>query len=144
MNLSRIFHCSVINVLCFAVVQQLLYFITDSSACQQLFYFSFCCPPRIISVSRVSSKIISCCDLFVNNFFIFFLLSLKHLLASQSAQLYQHQRIILSTFFYTILPFSLHKILYSLPFSKCMYLSIYNHSYYSYKYNHLYFTIDRI
>ena len=41
MNLSRIFHCSVINVLCFAVVQQLLYLITEPSACQQLFYFSF-------------------------------------------------------------------------------------------------------
>ena len=44
MNLSRIFHCSVINVLCFAVVQQLLYLITDLSACQQLFYFSFLLP----------------------------------------------------------------------------------------------------
>ena len=102
MNLSRIFHCSVINVLCFAVVQQLLYLITESSACQQLFYFSFfaavqqllyltrskalcqqlfkiifCCPLRNISVSRVSLKIISCCDVFVNNFFIFFLLSFE-------------------------------------------------------------------
>ena len=149
MNLSRIFHCSVINVLCFAVVQQLLYLITDPSACQQLFYFSFlaavqqllyltrskalcqqlfkivfCCPLRNISVSRVSLKIISCCDVFVNNFFIFFLLSLKWLSVSQSAQLYQHQSIILSTFFYTILPFSSHKILFSLPFSKCMYLYI--------------------
>ena len=41
MNLSRIFHCSVINVLCFAVVQQLLYLITEPSACQQLFLFFF-------------------------------------------------------------------------------------------------------
>lgn len=102
MNLSRIFHCSVINVLCFAVVQQLLYLITELSACQQLFYFFFfaavqqllyltrskalcqqlfkiifCCPLRNISVSRVSLKIISCCDVFVNNFFIFFLLSFE-------------------------------------------------------------------
>ena len=102
MNLSRIFHCSVINVLCFAVVQQLSYLITEPSACQQLFYFFFfaavqqilyltrskvlcqqlfkivfCCPLRNISVSRVSLKIISCCDIFVNNFFIFFLLSFE-------------------------------------------------------------------
>ena len=102
MNLSRIFHCSVINVLCFAVVQQLLYLITEPSACQQLFYFFFfaavqqllyltrskalcqqlfkiifCCPLRNISASRVSLKILSCCDVFVNNFFIFFLLSFE-------------------------------------------------------------------
>ena len=96
MNLSRIFHCSVINVLCFAVVQQLLYLITESSACQQLFYFSFfaavqqllyptrnkalcqqlfkiifCCPLRNISASRVSLTIISCQPIIVNSFFQF-------------------------------------------------------------------------
>ena len=96
MNLSRIFHCSVINVLCLAVVQQLLYLITELSACQQLFYFSFfaavqqllyltrskalCqqlfkiifrCPLRNISVSRVSLKIISCQPVIVNSFFQF-------------------------------------------------------------------------
>ena len=97
MNLSRIFHCSVINVLCFAVVQQLLYLITEPSACQQLFYFSFfavvqqllyitrskalcqqlfkivfCCPLRNISASRVSLTILSCQPIIVNSFFIFF------------------------------------------------------------------------
>ena len=42
LNLSRLFHCSVINVLiCFCCCQQLLYLITNSSACQQLFYFCF-------------------------------------------------------------------------------------------------------
>ena len=96
MNLSRIFHCSVINVLCFAVVQQLLYLITEPSACQQLFYFSFllpfsnfyilpeakrfvnsflrlffCCPLRNISVSRVSLTILSCQPIIVNSFFQF-------------------------------------------------------------------------
>ena len=45
--------------------------------CQQLFKIIFCCPLRNISVSRVSLKIISCCDVFVNNFFIFFLLSFE-------------------------------------------------------------------
>ena len=96
MNLSRIFHCSVINVLCFAVVQQLLYLITEPSACQQLFYFSFfaavqqllyltrskalcqqlfkiifCCPLRNISASRVSLTILSCQPIIVNSFFQF-------------------------------------------------------------------------
>ncbi|WP_294787855.1 hypothetical protein, partial [uncultured Eubacterium sp.] len=37
---SRLFHCSVIKVLCLAVVQQLLYLIRFPNACQQLFYFS--------------------------------------------------------------------------------------------------------
>ena len=96
MNLSRIFHCSVINVLCFAVVQQLLYLITELSACQQLFIFSFfaavqqllyltrskalcqqlfkivfCCPLRNIFASRVSLTILSCQPIIVNSFFQF-------------------------------------------------------------------------
>ena len=40
MNLSRLFHCSVIKVLCFVAVQQLLYLNRCSSACQQFFCFS--------------------------------------------------------------------------------------------------------
>ena len=61
----------------FAAVQQLLYLIRSKALCQQLFKIVFCCPLRNISVSRVSLKIISCCDVFVNNFFIFFLLSFE-------------------------------------------------------------------
>ena len=61
----------------FAAVQQLLYLTRSKALCQQLFKIVFCCPLRNISVSRVSLKIISCCDVFVNNFFIFFLLSFE-------------------------------------------------------------------
>ena len=61
----------------FAAVQQLLYLTRSKALCQQLFKIIFCCPLRNISVSRVSLKIISCCDIFVNNFFIFFLLSFE-------------------------------------------------------------------
>ena len=158
MNLSRIFHCSVINVLCFAVVQQLLYLITEPSACQQLFYFSFfaavqqllyltrskalcqqlfkiifCCPLRNISVSRVSLKIISCCDVFVNNFFIFFLLSFEAVIrfAVSSIILAFSNRIvnqifthfynfsyIILTFSYLILNLKVIKMLNLFPISK--------------------------
>ena len=111
MNLSRIFHCSVINVLCFAVVQQLLYLITDPGACQQLFYFSFfaavqqllyltrskalcqqlfkiifCCPLRNISVSQVSLTILSCQPIIVNSFlfsFFDFFLSKKRTISKR-------------------------------------------------------------
>ena len=127
MNLSRLFHCSVINVLCFAVVQQLLYLITKPSACQQLFYFSFfaavqqllyltrskalcqqlfkiifCCPLRNISASRVSLKIISCCDVFVNNFFIFFqdLFGCWCLTSSATTSKYYHTEVCMSTTFF--------------------------------------------
>ena len=113
MNLSRIFHCSVINVLCFAVVQQLLYLITEPSACQQLFYFSFfaavqqllyltrskalcqqlfkiifCCPLRNISVSRVSLTILSCQPIIVNSFlfsFFDFFLSKKRTISKRKS-----------------------------------------------------------
>ena len=95
MNLSRIFHCSVINVLCccsatfisyhrlkclsttflfffFAAVQQLLYLTRIKLLCQQLFKIVFfCCPLRNISVSRVSLTIISCQPIIVNSFFQF-------------------------------------------------------------------------
>ena len=158
MNLSRIFHCSVINVLCFAVVQQLLYLITEPGACQQLFYFSFfaavqqllyltrskalcqqlfkiifCCPLRNISVSRVSLKIISCCDVFVNNFFIFFLLSFEAVIrfAVSSIILAFSNRIvnqiftyfynfsyIILTFSYLILNLKVIKMLNLFPISK--------------------------
>ena len=43
LNLSRLFHCSVINVLCFVAVsfkRQLIYYITFKLICQQLFSFS--------------------------------------------------------------------------------------------------------
>ena len=40
MNLSRLFHCSVIKVLCSLSLRQLLYFIKSICLCQQLFYFS--------------------------------------------------------------------------------------------------------
>ena len=138
MNLSRIFHCSVINVLCFAVVQQLLHLITETSACQQLFYFSFfaavqqllyltrskalCqqlfkivfrCPLRNISASRVSLKIISCCDVFVNNFLFSFCCLLKRLSVSQSARLYQHFLTELSTRYLHIFTISLILFLHS-------------------------------
>ena len=111
MNLSRIFHCSVINVLCFAVVQQLLYLITEPSACQQLFYFSFfaavqqllyltrskalcqqlfkiifCCPLRNISASQVSLTILSCQPIIVNSFlfsFFDFFLSKKRTISKR-------------------------------------------------------------
>ena len=158
MNLSRIFHCSVINVLCFAVVQQLLYLMTEPSACQQLFYFSFslpfsnfyilpeakcfvnsflrlffCCPLRNISASRVSLKIISCCDVFVNNFFIFFLLSFEAVIrfAVSSIILAFSNRIvnqiftyfynfsyIILTFSYLILNLKVIKMLNLFPISK--------------------------
>lgn len=47
----------------FIAVQQLLYLIRCSSACQQLFYFS------LLSFFRGNSDILSCLSLFVNNFF---------------------------------------------------------------------------
>ena len=40
MNLSRLFHCSVIKVLCSLSLRQLLYSIKSICLCQQLFYFS--------------------------------------------------------------------------------------------------------
>ena len=111
MNISSIFHCSVINVLCFAVVQQLLYLITEPSACQQLFYFSFfaavqqllyltrskvlcqqlfkiifCCPLRNISASQVSLTILSCQPIIVNSFlfsFFDFFLSKKRTISKR-------------------------------------------------------------
>ena len=94
MNLSRIFHCSVINVLCFcccsatfisyhrtkclsttflffffAAVQQLSYLTRSKALCQQLFKIIFCCPLRNISASRVSLTILSCQPIIVNSFF---------------------------------------------------------------------------
>ena len=40
-NLSRLFHCSVINVLCCRFLRQLIYIIMLPSFCQQLFYLFF-------------------------------------------------------------------------------------------------------
>ena len=40
MNLSRLFHCSVIKVLCSLSLRQLLYSIKSICLCQQLLYFS--------------------------------------------------------------------------------------------------------
>ena len=84
MNLSRIFHCSVINVLCFAVVQQLLYLITEPSACQQLFYFSF-----LLLFSNF--YILPEAKRFVNSFLrLFFAVLWGTSLPRESAWLYYH------------------------------------------------------
>ena len=63
MNLSRLFHCSVIKVLCSLSLRQFLYFTKSICLCQQLFYFS------LLSLKRDNSDILSCLSLFVNNFF---------------------------------------------------------------------------
>ena len=84
MNLSRIFHCSVINVLCFAVVQQLLYLITEPSACQQLFYFSFLLPFSNFYILPEAKR-------FVNSFLkLFFAVLWGTSLPRESAWLYYH------------------------------------------------------
>ena len=59
----KVFHCSVIKVLCSLSLRQLLYFIKSICLCQQLFYFS------LLSLKRDNSDILSCLSLFVNNFF---------------------------------------------------------------------------
>ena len=68
----KVIHCSVVNVLCFfsssLSQQQLLYLIKNFRFCQELFSFLFCC-----SFEQASLISISALDLFVKNFFIFFL-----------------------------------------------------------------------
>ena len=94
MNLSRIFHCSVINVLCFAVVQQLLYLITEPSACQQLFYFSFLLPFSNFYILPEAKR-------FVNSFLrLFFAVLWGTSLSRESAWLYYHVSQSLSIAFY--------------------------------------------
>ena len=61
MNLSRLFHCSVIKVLCSLSLRQLLYFIKSICLCQQLFYFS-CCrfkrqPVHLITGDRLCQQL---------------------------------------------------------------------------------------
>ena len=51
--------------------RQLIYIITFTIACQQLFYFSFSLSASIISVVRNSLSRISFLSTFVNNFFHF-------------------------------------------------------------------------
>ena len=53
--------------------RQLIYIITFTIACQQLFYFSFSLSASIISVVRNSSYIISIWFVFVKHFFYFVL-----------------------------------------------------------------------
>ena len=55
----------------FAAVQQLLYLTRSKALCQQLFKIIFCCPLRNISASQVSLTILSCQPIIVNSFFQF-------------------------------------------------------------------------
>ena len=62
----KVSHCSVINVLCFAFLRQLDYFIKSLFVCQALFYFlNFV----LSSLSCDSLFILSKCFSFVKNFF---------------------------------------------------------------------------
>ena len=77
LNLSRLFHCSVIKVLCFVVVLGDSLFIISYQVCfvKNFFHFfeSFSlnrfCP--ICYLKRDNFDILSCVVLFVNNFFYF-------------------------------------------------------------------------
>ena len=65
----KVSHCSVINVLCFAFLRQLDYFIKSLFVCQALFYFlNFV----LNSLSCDSLFILSKCFSFVKNFFKLF------------------------------------------------------------------------
>ena len=68
----KVSHCSVINVLCFALLRQLDYFIKSLFVCQALFYFL---NSVLSSLSCDSLFILSKCFSFVKNFFIFFCIS---------------------------------------------------------------------
>ena len=63
--------------------RQLIYIITFTIACQQLFYFSFSLSVSIISVVRNSFSRISLLLTLVNNFFILFLILKNCFLANQ-------------------------------------------------------------
>ena len=68
----KVSHCSVINVLCFALLRQLDYFIKSLFVCQALFYFlNFV----LSSLSCDSLFILSKCFSFVKNFFVLFCIS---------------------------------------------------------------------
>ena len=68
----KVIHCSVINVLCFALLRQLDYFIKSLFVCQALFYFlNFV----LSSLSCDSLFILSKCFSFVKNFFVLFCIS---------------------------------------------------------------------
>ena len=66
----KVSHCSVINVLCFALLRQLDYFIKSLFVCQELFYFL---NSVLSSLSCDSLFILSKCFAFVKNFFHFLL-----------------------------------------------------------------------
>ena len=66
----KVSHCSVINVLCFALLRQLDYFIKSLFVCQALFYFL---NSVLSSLSCDSLFILSKCFAFVKNFFHFLL-----------------------------------------------------------------------
>ena len=68
----KVSHCSVINVLCFALLRQLDYFIKSLFVCQELFYFL---NSVLSSLSCDSLFILSKCFAFVKNFFVFFCIS---------------------------------------------------------------------
>ena len=62
----KVSHCSIINVLCFALLRQLDYFIKSLFVCQALFYFL---NSVLSSLSCDSLFILSKCFSFVKNFF---------------------------------------------------------------------------
>ena len=62
----KVSHCSVINVLCFALLRQLDYFIKSLFVCQAFFYFL---NSVLSSLSCDSLFILSKCFSFVKNFF---------------------------------------------------------------------------
>ena len=62
----KVSHCSVINVLCFALLRQLVYFIKSLFVCQALFYFL---NSVLSSLSCDNLFILSKCFSFVKNFF---------------------------------------------------------------------------
>ena len=66
----KVSHCSVINVLCFALLRQLDYFIKSPFVCQALFYFL---NSVLSSLSCDSLFILSKCFSFVKNFFNYFM-----------------------------------------------------------------------
>jgi len=76
LNLSRLFHCSVIKVLCFVVVLGDSLFIISYQVCFVKNFFHFLkisfnrfCPIRYLK--RDNFDILSCVVLFVKNFFKF-------------------------------------------------------------------------
>ena len=70
MNLSRLFHCSVINVLFYCLFWQLWYSIISFFICQELFYFNFWFAlSHLRRLSYNSIFVIACQQLFCFYFF---------------------------------------------------------------------------